>query len=196
MCPSLQPQVYNSYSQAMIIPQSKVDLTHPVNEFAFKVKEFEHRREGMDITVRHLLQRQLPDWLRAKADSTTAAPALAAEAPAAAAAAASASSQPAANGGVQEPAAVKPQLVGSKRPSLSAEMAELAAAVAKRQQMAAEAVAAPASGGGGTTQPPFRASSPEPSDIQMADVEQQQAEGQEVDSVPIAAAAASAVLCC
>lgn len=174
-----KPQVYNSYSQAMIIPQSKVDLTHPVNEFAFKVKEFEHRREGMDITVRHLLQRQLPDWLRAKADSTTAAPALAAEAPGAAAAAASASSQPAANGGVQEPAAAKPQLVGSKRPSLSAEMAELAAAVAKRQQMAAEAVAAPASGGGGTTQPAFRASSPEPSDIQMADVEQQQAEGQE-----------------
>jgi hypothetical protein len=25
------------YSQAMIIPQSKVDLTTPVNEFAYKV---------------------------------------------------------------------------------------------------------------------------------------------------------------
>ncbi len=37
----LQAQAYSTY-QAMIIPQSKVDLTQPVNEFAHKVLPSPH----------------------------------------------------------------------------------------------------------------------------------------------------------
>lgn len=33
---SLQAQAYNAFSSALVIPQSKVDLTAPVNEFAHK----------------------------------------------------------------------------------------------------------------------------------------------------------------
>ncbi|GAB4823165.1 hypothetical protein N2152v2_010211 [Parachlorella kessleri] len=55
---------YTPYNQAMIIPQSKVDLTGPVNEFAHKVKEWDLRTPGMDITVRHLLAKHVPEWVR------------------------------------------------------------------------------------------------------------------------------------
>ncbi|PRW58063.1 nuclear poly(A) polymerase 1 [Chlorella sorokiniana] len=58
----MMAQAYNAYSSALVIPQSKVDLTAPVNEFAHKVKEWDQRRAGMDIAVRHLLQRHLPEW--------------------------------------------------------------------------------------------------------------------------------------
>lgn len=33
---ALQAQAYNAFSSALVIPQSKVDLTAPVNEFAHK----------------------------------------------------------------------------------------------------------------------------------------------------------------
>ena len=122
-CPALQPQVYNAYSQSMIIPQSKVDLTQPVNEFAFKVKEFDQRREGQDIAVRHLLQRQLPTWVRPQpqqqqqqpnggAAATLPPPAAAAAAPPAAAAEPETTSAPGSS---------KPPLAGIKRSSDSAD---------------------------------------------------------------------------
>jgi hypothetical protein len=161
-------QVYSQYNQAMIIPQSKVDLTGPVNEFAHKVKEFEQRREGMDISVRHLLQRQLPEWVRPAPANGNLAPA-------------EAEAAPAANGGAAVDAAPaldgKPQLIGSKRSSAQEE-AEGAAGAAKRQQMgspsAGEAAAASSQDG---AQPASRGNS----DIQMADLQEQQADGQEVD---------------
>lgn len=52
------------YGQTLIIPQSKVDLTPAVNEFAHKVKEWEQRKAGMDIHVKHILQKSLPDWAK------------------------------------------------------------------------------------------------------------------------------------
>ena len=83
--PPLQAPTY-SYGQTMVAPQSKVDLTQPVNEFSYKVKEYDSRKEGMDISVKHVLQKQLPPWVARKA----AAPAPASEPAAAAAAPASA----------------------------------------------------------------------------------------------------------
>ena len=64
--PRSAPQLpqYTPYNQGLIIPQSKVDLTQPVNEFAHKVKEWDLRRPGMDIAVRHLLVKHLPAWVR------------------------------------------------------------------------------------------------------------------------------------
>ncbi|KAL4526209.1 hypothetical protein Ndes2437B_g07464 [Nannochloris sp. 'desiccata'] len=59
------------YGQALVIPQSKVDLTPAVNDFAHKVKDWPDRKPGMDLFVRHLLQRSLPEWVRNK--NTTAA---------------------------------------------------------------------------------------------------------------------------
>jgi len=53
------------YGQPLIIPQSKVDLTPAVNEFAHKVKDWPERRAGMDIFVKHVLKKQLPEWVRA-----------------------------------------------------------------------------------------------------------------------------------
>ena len=165
-CPCLQPQVYNQYSQALVIPQSKVDLTSPVNEFAHKVKEWEQRRAGMDIAVRHLLQRHLPDWVRPQR----------------------AGAPPA------EAAAGRPPLTGVKRPSDGNESAE-AAAAAKRQQTGAmaalptahaEAVAAAGAGAAenGTSGPPSRGNS----DLQMADLQRQQ----EVDAAAAVLAACPA----
>lgn len=52
------------YGQALVIPQSKVDLTPAVNDFAHKVKDWPDRKPGMDLFVRHLLQRSLPEWAR------------------------------------------------------------------------------------------------------------------------------------
>lgn len=65
------------YGQALVIPQSKVDLTPAVNDFAHKVKDWPDRKPGMDLFVRHLLQRSLPEWVRnknkvPKADSSVA----------------------------------------------------------------------------------------------------------------------------
>lgn len=54
------------YGQALVIPQSKVDLTPAVNDFAHKVKDWPDRKPGMDLFVRHLLQRSLPEWARNK----------------------------------------------------------------------------------------------------------------------------------
>lgn len=61
----------NSYGALAPTPPSRVDLTQPVNEFAYRVKEWTERREGMDIAVRHVLQRQLPDWLAGVAKKAT-----------------------------------------------------------------------------------------------------------------------------
>lgn len=52
------------YGQPLIIPQSKVDLTPAVNEFAHKVKDWPERKAGMDIFVKHVLKKQLPEWVR------------------------------------------------------------------------------------------------------------------------------------
>lgn len=124
-------QMYSQYNQALVIPQSKVDLTSPVNEFAHKVKEWDQRREGMDIAVRHLLQRQLPDWVRPA--KLTAAPAAEVLAPTAALALPNGQQQEQ-QGAAAAVAAKPPQLVGSKRPSDGVEAREVAA---KRQQLAA-----------------------------------------------------------
>ena len=56
----------NQYGQALIIPQSRVDLTSAVNDFAHKVKDWPERKPGMDIFVKHLLQRSLPTWVLKK----------------------------------------------------------------------------------------------------------------------------------
>ncbi|KFM27292.1 Poly(A) polymerase [Auxenochlorella protothecoides] len=37
----------------------------PVNDFAHRVKDWAERRPGMELAVRHVLQKQLPDWVRA-----------------------------------------------------------------------------------------------------------------------------------
>ena len=64
------PLAHTLYGNAPPAPASRVDLTQPVNEFAFRVKEWADRKDGMDIAVRHVLQRQLPDWVRGgKADA-------------------------------------------------------------------------------------------------------------------------------
>ncbi|KAL4432581.1 hypothetical protein ABPG77_000518 [Micractinium sp. CCAP 211/92] len=173
-----KPQVYNQYSQALVIPQSKVDLTAPVNEFAHKVKEWDQRREGMDIAVRHLLQRHLPDWVRPQRG----------EAPPADTAGAAAA--PDAGGAAAAPAAAaQAQLIGAKRPSEGGEGAE-AAAAAKRQQTGALS-AAPAAGAesrvsaaaaaNGTAGPPSRGNS----DVQVAELQRQQ-------EAPLATAAGAA----
>jgi poly(A) polymerase Pap1 len=54
------------YGQALVIPQSKVDLTPAVNDFAHKVKDWPDRKPGMELFVRHLLQRSLPEWVKNK----------------------------------------------------------------------------------------------------------------------------------
>lgn len=66
------PQPYQ-YGQGLVIPQSKVDLTPAVNDFAHKVKDWAERKQGMDIFVKHLLQRSLPEWVK-KAKPDKAAP--------------------------------------------------------------------------------------------------------------------------
>jgi len=58
------PTTTYGYSQMMIIPQSKVDLTPAVNDFAHKVKEWDERKPGMDILVKHVMQKALPEWCR------------------------------------------------------------------------------------------------------------------------------------
>lgn len=55
-------QTTYQYGQPLIIPQSKVDLTPAVNEFAHKVKDWADRKPGMDVFVKHVLQRQIPQW--------------------------------------------------------------------------------------------------------------------------------------
>lgn len=185
--------MYNQYSQALVIPQSKVDLTAPVNEFAHKVKEWDQRREGMDIAVRHLLQRHLPDWVRPQRGE---APPLCQRGAAAAPEAGGAAAAPA--------AAAQAQLIGAKRPSEGGEGAE-AAAAAKRQQTGALSAAAAAgaesrvsaaAAANGTAGPPSRGNS----DVQVAELQRQQ----EVDVAAALLAASSALhaplamalLCC
>ncbi|EFN55520.1 hypothetical protein CHLNCDRAFT_23208 [Chlorella variabilis] len=170
-----------SKKKAMIIPQSKVDLTQPVNEFAHKVKEFEQRREGMDISVRHLLQRQLPEWVRPAPNNGGGAPAAADGGDAAAATATAAAPADGHDAAAAAAAAAKQQpqqLAGSKRVSEAGEGGGPAAA--KRQQTgegvaltaaaAAVAAAAAAAAAEGATQPP----SGDTSDLQMEDLQQQQ----------------------
>ena len=226
----MQAQTYSAgYSSALVIPQSKVDLTSPVNEFAYKVglasvcaaaapgccaanarprrprarrpaehppnrlikrspspgtlhgptrpaqvKEWDQRREGMDIAVRHLLQRQLPDWVRPQPPAP--APAAAAAEPAAAEpAAAAAGAAPAAAAQQQQPQ----QLAGTKRATSEGAEAEEQAA-AKRQQAAAPAAAAAANG----AEPPSRSTS----DLQVQEVQQQAGDGQQA---PVTAAGAA-----
>lgn len=53
-----------TYGQQLIIPQSKVDLTPAVNDFAHKVKDWPDRKQGMDIFVKHVLAKQLPEWAK------------------------------------------------------------------------------------------------------------------------------------
>jgi poly(A) polymerase len=81
-----RPQTSYHYSQAMVIPQSKVDLTGAVNEFSHKVKDWDQRRAGMDIVVRHVTAKALPPWVRASLAKKPAAGAAAAAVEAAAAA--------------------------------------------------------------------------------------------------------------
>jgi hypothetical protein len=57
------PQHYH-FSQQLIVPQAKVDLTPSVNEFAHKVKDWTERKPGMDIFVKHVLQKALPAWVK------------------------------------------------------------------------------------------------------------------------------------
>lgn len=59
-----RPQTNYQYGQAMIIPQSKVDLTSTVNEFAHKVKEWSDRKPGMEIYVKYILHKGLPTWVK------------------------------------------------------------------------------------------------------------------------------------
>lgn len=57
-----RPQAF-SYGHGLVMPQSKVDLTACVHEFAAKVKEWPERKPGMEIFVKHLLHRSLPEWV-------------------------------------------------------------------------------------------------------------------------------------
>ena len=52
-----------SYGQALVLPQTNVDLTPAVNEFAHKVKDWPDRVEGMEISVNHITAKHLPSWL-------------------------------------------------------------------------------------------------------------------------------------
>lgn len=52
-----------SYGQAMVLPQSKVDLTPAVNDFAHRIKEYKHMTDGMGISVKHIVHKNLPVWL-------------------------------------------------------------------------------------------------------------------------------------
>jgi poly(A) polymerase len=53
----------HSYDNAMVLPQTNVDLTPAVNEFAHKVKDWPDRSKGMDISVQHITYKKLPKWL-------------------------------------------------------------------------------------------------------------------------------------
>ncbi|PSC74388.1 nuclear poly(A) polymerase 1 [Micractinium conductrix] len=173
-------QVYSQYSSALVIPQSKVDLTAPVNEFAHKVKEWDERRDGMDISVKHLLQRQIPEWLRPVNKPAAAVEATPAPAPTAAANGGQGPGQPAAQ--------PKQQLVGTKRQSDDGEGEQ---AATKRQQTgaappaAAPAAAAGAADGAAAGTPP----SPATSDLQVADVQRQTENGQQ--EAPVTAVGAA-----
>lgn len=59
-----RPQSSYQYGQALVIPQSKVDLTAVVNEFAHKVKEWPDRKPGMEIYVKYVLQKDLAKWVK------------------------------------------------------------------------------------------------------------------------------------
>ncbi|KAL6773760.1 PAP1 [Auxenochlorella protothecoides x Auxenochlorella symbiontica] len=54
-----------AYAPHAPAPAARVDLTQPVNDFAHRVKDWAERRPGMELAVRHVLQKQLPDWVRA-----------------------------------------------------------------------------------------------------------------------------------
>ena len=142
-----------------------------------QVKEWDQRRQGMDIAVRHLLQRHLPDWVRPGQNGAAAAAAATAPAAPAAAAAveapAAAAPAPAAVGAA-EPAA-KQQVTGVKRTSTDgADATEQGAA--KRQQTAAGPAAAAA--GQGSSGTPDRSAS----DLQVQDL-QRPADGQQQEVV-------------
>lgn len=62
-----RPQTSYQYGQSVVIPQSKVDLTPAVNDFAHKVKDWDQRKPGMEIFVKHVTARALPAWVRAMA---------------------------------------------------------------------------------------------------------------------------------
>jgi poly(A) polymerase len=62
-----------AYGQSMLVPQSKVDLTPAVNDFAHKVKDWPERRPGMDLLVKHVPAKALPAWARAAAAAKRAA---------------------------------------------------------------------------------------------------------------------------
>jgi len=64
------PTTY-SYGQTLVLPQSKVDLTPAVNDFAHKVKDWAERKEGMDISVKHILHKHLPPWLDIPSSNVT-----------------------------------------------------------------------------------------------------------------------------
>lgn len=108
-----------------------------------QVKEWDQRRAGMDISVRHLLQRHLPEWVRPTQNGAAAAAQVAAEVEPVAVAAAPAAGAAAA----AEPAA-RQQLTGVKRPSTEGADGEEATA-AKRQQTAAGPAAAAAAASAG-----------------------------------------------
>ena len=143
-----------------------------------QVKEWDQRRAGMDIGVRHLLQRHLPEWVRPTQNgaAAAAAAAAAAEAPAAPAEAQEPAAAPVVTG---EPAAKQP-LIGVKRPSTDGSDG-VEQAAAKRQQTAAGPAAAAEAGteaeaavGQGSGGPPSRATS----DLQVQDL-QRPANGQQ-----------------
>ena len=60
---SKKRQASYTYGQQLVIPQSKVDLTPAVNDFAHRVKDWDQRQPGMEIAVRHLVAKMLPTWL-------------------------------------------------------------------------------------------------------------------------------------
>lgn len=139
-----------------------------------QVKEWDQRRQGMDIAVRHLLQRHLPDWVRPGQNGAAAAPAAAVPAPAAAVEAPAAAVEAPAAAAAAEPAA-KQQVTGVKRTSTDgADAAEQGAA--KRQQTAAGPAAAAA--GQGSSGTPDRSAS----DLQVEDL-QRPADGQQQEVV-------------
>jgi hypothetical protein len=185
----------------MIIPQSKVDLTGPVNEFAHKVKEWDLRTPGMDISVRHLLARQLPDWVKQAGPGAAAAAAAAATAAAAAPAASAASGKPPLPAGAAAAQQQQQAQQAGAGGALKRQLSELSVAGAASSGGAAPAAAAKRQNTGAAVRQISSEEEAQPvsrttSDLQLTSLKEGQPEVQNCRLPLLPAYLASSLACC
>eukprot|EP00887_Chlorella_sp_A99_P007929 scaffold12.g7929.t1 len=175
-----------TFGQQLVIPQSKVDLTPAVNDFAHRVKDWDQRQPGMEIGVRHLTARMLPPWLPGR--------------PGVPAAALAAAQQPGAAADGRPPlppngaAAAAAAATGAKRAQPDTQPDQGAAPKRRATGSGGAEAPAPAPADAGAAAPAASGGpmSRQTSELNVAELEAQGSEGGSVSAVAATAGAAAA----